>query len=293
MDVKILLIFFFYFSNASIVRYSSKDPQTLVIPVVPPYSLGQNFRKSMVHGLWILDRHDIQVINGTISRKSYDCIWNSDFCKADDTCCHGKPGEKPCVSEDEMSFYVGLGVGTQFCDYEMYTFYGEMNEIRLHCGNTIVNGIEVRHGPRQGSNLTRWTDIHGGWTADSRTVHWDIDGRMMTDINVYHNGRYITGLQGKGLIKCHVQPKCSTRRVPNKGFYAERGSPTRYLFETCGNMEGDSRPSTVLINQQSTESPHNYNERCRLAYIAGSAMDVPNEQINSMSFYFVCDENFE
>ena len=99
-----------------------------------------------------------------------------------------------------MSFYVGLGVGNQFCDYEMYTFYGEVNEIRLHCGNTIVRGIEVRHGPRQGSNLTRWTDIHGGWTADSRTVHWDIEGRMMTDINVYHNGRYITGLQGKGLI---------------------------------------------------------------------------------------------
>ena len=69
----------------------------------------------------------------------------------------------------------------------------------IHCGNTIVNGIEARHGPKQGSNLTRWTDLHGGSAVDSRTVDWNLDGRMMTDINVYHNGRYITGLEGKGL----------------------------------------------------------------------------------------------
>ena len=98
-----------------------------------------------------------------------------------------------------MSFYVGLGVGDKFCDSEMYAFYGKVNEMRLHCGNTIVNGIEARHGPKQGSNPTRWTDLHGGSAVDSRTVDWNLDGRMMTDINVYHNGRYITGLEGKGL----------------------------------------------------------------------------------------------
>ena len=55
-------------------------------------------------------------------------------------------------------------------------------------------------------------------------------------------------------------------------------------------MVGDSRPSTILINQQSKESPYNYNERCRLTYIAGSAMEAPNEQINSMSLYIICDD---
>ena len=55
-------------------------------------------------------------------------------------------------------------------------------------------------------------------------------------------------------------------------------------------MEGDGRPSTILVNQQSKESPYIYEEKCYLAYIAGSTMEVPDEQINSMSFYFVCDE---
>ena len=56
-------------------------------------------------------------------------------------------------------------------------------------------------------------------------------------------------------------------------------------------MEGDARPSTILVNHQSKESPYNYEEKCHLAYIAGSTMEVPDQQINSMSFYFVCDEN--
>ena len=51
-----------------------------------------------------------------------------------------------------------------------------------------------------GPNLFEWTDPHGGLSADSHTVIWIFDGRMITDINVYHNGRYITGLQGMGLI---------------------------------------------------------------------------------------------
>ena len=71
--------------------------------------------------------------------------------------------------------------------------------MRLHCGNTIVNGIEVRHGPKAGSNLFQWTDTNGGLSSDSHIVNWIFDERMITDINVYHNGRYITGLQGMGL----------------------------------------------------------------------------------------------
>ena len=99
-----------------------------------------------------------------------------------------------------MSVFVGSGVGDQFCHNEYYNSYGKVLEIRLHCGNTIVTGIHVRHGPKKGSNLFEWTDPHGGLSADSHTVNWIFDGRMITDINVYHNGRYITGLQGMGLI---------------------------------------------------------------------------------------------
>ena len=144
-------------------------------------------------------RHDVLVRNGTVSRKSYDCIWNSDFCRVDENCCFGKSGEKPCVSKDEMSVFIGLGVGDQFCHNEYYNSYGKVTEMRLHCGNTIVNGIEVRHGPKAGSNLFQWTVPNGSLSADSHTVNWIFDERMITDINVYHNGRYITGLQGMGL----------------------------------------------------------------------------------------------
>ena len=83
---------------------------------------------------------------------------------------------------------------------------------------------------------------------------------------------------------------CSASKSLLKGFFAEHSSPRRYQFETCGNMEGDARPSRIIINQQSKQSPYNYTEKCHLLYIAGSAMKEPKEQINSMSFYFFCNE---
>ena len=108
------------------------------------------------------------------------CITNTDQCDFVGTdCCFQEPSGPPCWAmppmagmKDGIAIMTGGGIGEPFCDDFYNDFYGDVEEMRMYCGSgsrgLFVEGFTTRYGPKLGSNMFAWTQVHGGSQQDSQ-----------------------------------------------------------------------------------------------------------------------------
>ena len=112
-------------------------------------------------------------------------------------------------------------------------------------------------------------------------LNWIFTGKMITDIDIFHNGQYMTGKKVTNGFN-----RLTDLFIGIRTYVAEEGTNVRQELTVCGNA--GTAPSSVIVNRQQENGL--FIEKCVLKYIAGSDTQGANNHIHSLSFYFRCRE---